>query len=284
MKHLLALCLAAIIIAPAHAQEEMFTGKIFTAQGVVEVQKAGATEWTAIKAPINIEVNDKVRTGPGSTAEIYVKNGAKVRLTSGTTFVLTANTAEGSTMEVMVGKMQAWFRKTGRRFNVRTPSAVCAIRGTVLEVEVASGGETVWNLFSGSIQVSNPDNTVTRDVQPNQRVVVTAAAVISEPEVLPIEVKAPEEPKKIKEEKAEIKAEEKAAKEAKKAEDKAAKEAAKEADAKAKAEAEAKAEADAAAGEVTPEAPPVDDTVVIPPAPVEPPSVIPSQELSTSGG
>lgn len=263
MKYLIALCLAASLSAPARAQEENFTGKIFTAAGIVEVQTGTSNAWTQIKAPVNIEAGDKVRTGPGSTAEIYIKYGAKVRLNSGTTFILDTSSKEGSTMQVMLGKMQAWFRKTGRKFSVRTPSAVCAIRGTVLDVEVAQSGETVWNLFSGSIQVSNANNTVTRDVLPNQRITVTKTEV-TQPEALPAEVTAPVEPKKIKEEKAEIKTEEKAAKEAQKSE-----------------EAKAKTDAEAAA-KLAPEVPPVVEEPVLPPVPVEPPSVIPSQELSPS--
>ena len=64
----------------AAAPEEAFTGKIFTTDGVVEHQKAGSDEWFIVKAPFAIEAGDKVRTGPGAMAEIYIKYGAKVRL------------------------------------------------------------------------------------------------------------------------------------------------------------------------------------------------------------
>ncbi len=193
----------------APAAGKPFTGTIFTATGVVEYQKGGAGEWLIIAAPHALEIGDKVRTGPGSVAEIYVKNGGKVRLFAGSTFVLDKADNEESSVAVLIGKMQAWVRKAAnRKFSVRTPAAVCAIRGTVFEVEVAETGETVWNLFTGAIRVSDNQNN-SRDLAPNQRVTVTRTAGVAKPEPLPAEIKAPEEPKKIKEERAEIKAEQK---------------------------------------------------------------------------
>jgi len=205
---------AATMPTAAATQEEAFTGKIFTASGVVEHQKAGAAAdaWTMVIAPYDIEAGDKVRTGPGSTAEIYVKYGAKVRLSSSSTFVLDMVSKEENSMSVLMGKMQAWIRKAAKhKLTVRTPSAVCAIRGTVFEVEVAETGETVWSLFSGSLLVSDNNNN-SIDVAPNQRVVVTKEDGVSKPEPLPAEVNAPVEPKKINEEKEEIKLEKQEAK------------------------------------------------------------------------
>jgi len=297
MKYLLTLFLAASLAAPALAQDEAFTGKVFTAKGVVEYQKAGTNDWLSIKAPYNIEAGDKVRTGPGSKAEVYVKYGSKVRLEPGTTFLLDKVSKEDNTMTVLVGKMQAWMRKlVNRKFTVRTPTAVCAVRGTTFEVEVAETGETVWNLFTGIIQVADSSNRSV-ELTAGQRVAVTPDAGVAAPEPLPAEVKAPSEPPKTKEEKEEIKAEKQEIKaqeqETKKAEAEAKAKAAAEAklkaetDAKAKAEAEAKAKAEAAAkGEAPKDAPAVTEEPAAPPAaPVEPEtSVLPTQTVQESCG
>ena len=212
MKYLLTLCLAFTLAAPARAQDEAFTGKIFNTDGAVEYQKAGTTGWNLIKPPFSIEVGDKVRTGPGSMAEIYVRYGSKIRLGAGTTFLLNKVSKEDNSMTVLVGKMQAWMRKmAGRKFSVRTPTAVCAIRGTNFEVEVAETGESSWNLFTGSLQIFDAKNRSV-ELASNQRVVVTKEAGVVRPEPLPVEIKVPDEPKKIKEEKEEIKAEKQEAK------------------------------------------------------------------------
>lgn len=211
MKYILTLCLMAMGSygwAADAAPVENFTAKLFKSKGVVERLAKDTAEWKAIEAPFMLEAGDQVRTGAKGKAEIYIKYGAKVRLGPDTTFVITTVAPEGNAVEVLRGKMHAWIRKfAGRGFSVRTPSAVCAVRGTVLGVEVSEAGQTVWDLFSGSMVVSDNRNRAV-EMQPNQRLNVTQAEGAAEVAPLPAEVKAPSEPSKIKEEKVEIKAEE----------------------------------------------------------------------------
>ena len=212
MKYLFSLCLAAIITSPAAAQNETFTGKIFTAEGTVKYLKDGSAKWLPVKVPQLIEIGDKVKTGPGSKAELYIKYGSKIRLGPDAIFVLNNVGPRENSVEILLGRMQAWIRKTAdRKFTVRTPSAVCAVRGTVFEVEVAESGQTVWNLFSGVIRISDShNNSVT--LAPNQQLAVTKEKGVEQPAQIPAQVKPPEEPKQIiKEEISEIKVEQVAA-------------------------------------------------------------------------
>lgn len=209
-KILMALCLAAASVMPAAAQEQLenFTAKLFTAKGKVEYLKAGTTEWKAVKAPHMLEMGDQVKTGPKSKAEIYMKYGSKLRLGAGTQFTVSKVSPEGNAVDVLRGKLTAWVRKfKGRGFSVRTPSAVCAVRGTTFGVDVDPAGQSTWDLFDGSVQVSDARNN-TVDLAPNQRLqVVPNAMAAPVPVPLPADVSRPSEPAKIKEEKAEIKAE-----------------------------------------------------------------------------
>lgn len=255
MKYILSFCLMAFGTQcwAADAQPvENFTAKLFTAKGTVEYLKKGAANWVAVKAPFMMEVGDQVRTGAKSKAELYIKYGSKIRLNEETTFVIGQVAPEGNAVEVLRGKMTAWIRKfTGRGFTVRTPSAVCAVRGTVFGVEVSEAGQTTWDLFSGTIQIADNRNR-TVDMQPNQRLQVTQAeGAAAAPVALPADVTAPSEPSKIKEEKEEIKAE-KPIMDAKAAEEAAAKKAADEAAAK---DADAKKAAEEAAAGVKAEEP-----------------------------
>ena len=209
MKYLLMVCLMAVSAGTGYAEEqvEAFTAKVFTAKGTVECLKKGAIYWAPVKAPYMLEVGDQVRTGPKSKAEIYIKYGSKIRLGAETTFVVSAVAKEGNAVEVIRGKMTAWIRKfTGRSFSVRTPAAVCAVRGTVFGVEVSETGQATWDLFSGAIQVADNRNR-TVDLVPNQRLEVSQAEGAGAPVALPPTVEVPSEPGKIKEEKVEIKAE-----------------------------------------------------------------------------
>jgi hypothetical protein len=191
----------------AAEQVENFTAKIFTAKGSVECLKKGTAAWVPVKAPFMLEVGDQVKTGPKSKAELYIKYGSKIRLGADTAFVIGSVAPEGNVVEVARGKMQAWIRKfAGRGFTVRTPAAVCAVRGTVLGVEVTEAGQATWDLFSGAMQVVDNRNRAI-DLVPNQRLVVTQAEGAAAPVALPLSVEVPSEPSKIKEEKVEIKAE-----------------------------------------------------------------------------
>lgn len=257
--------------APAKDKEqvETFTAKLFTAKGTVEVLKAGTTAWLKVKAPYLLEVNDQVKTGTKSKAELYIKYGSKIRLAAETTFVVNRVSPEENSVEVIKGKMQAWIRKfAGRAFSVRTPAAVCAVRGTVFEVEVGDTGETAWNLFSGAIQVIDNRNRAV-DLMPNQRLEVTQAEGAAVPLPLPLDIKPPDEPKTIKEEKVEIKAE-KIIIEAKAKEEAAAAAPKEEVKEEVKKEVKEEVKEEVVA--------PVEEIVVVEP----PPSVIPSQEVKES--
>ena len=208
MKYLLMVCLMTMSGAGFAAEQvEAFTAKLFTAKGTVEYLKNGTATWVAVKAPFMLEVGDQVKTGPKSKAEIYIKYGSKVRLGAETTFVISKVSPQENGVEVIRGKMQAWIRKfAGRGFSVRTPSAVCAVRGTGFGVDVSETGQTTWDLFSGSIQIADNRNR-TVDMVPNQRLEVSQAEGAAVPVVLPPTVEVPSEPKTIAEEKVEIKAE-----------------------------------------------------------------------------
>ena len=209
-KILMTLCLAAASVMPAAAQEQLegFTAKLFTTKGTVEYQKAGTTEWKAVKAPYMLEIGDQVKTGRKSKAEIYIKYGSKVRLGADTQFVLTKVAPEANAVDVLRGKMHAWVRKfKGRGFSVRTPSAVCAVRGTAFGVDVQPGALVTWDLFDGAVEIADSRNN-TVALQPGQRLSVDPAATVPPvPVAIPAGVSRPSEPAKTKEEKAETKAE-----------------------------------------------------------------------------
>lgn len=273
-KYLMMVCLAAGSAAPGFAQEQVenFTAKLFTAKGTVEVMKKGSADWAAVKAPFMLDAGDQVRTGRKSKAEIYMKYGSKVRLEPDTTFEINRISHEENSVAVTKGKLQAWIRKfAGRTFTVRTPAAVCAVRGTVFGVEVAESGGVTWDLFNGSIQVSDTRTNHSVDLVPGQRLQVAAEAPAVPPvaEPLPPTVKAPSEPAKIAEERAEMKAE-KAFVDQKAMEAAAARKAAEQ---KAKEEAAAKAAA-------VEEPAAVEETVFIPVVePTVEPTVIPTETV-----
>jgi len=98
--------------------------------------------------------------------------------------------------------MEAWVKKLAedKTFTIKTPTAVAAVRGTTFAVEVDGAGQTVWDLFSGMIEISDY-KTATVFLGENQRLVVDASGVTTAPQSIPENVLPPEEPGKIPEEK-----------------------------------------------------------------------------------
>jgi len=236
----LAPVLAALLLAAGQVSAQRAAGavvpegKIFNARGKVECLRAGRKAWEPVTPPFTLVQGDTVRTGPRSTAEIYMRHGAKVRLKANTRFRIEKISPERNSVRVMAGRLEAWIKKnTRRRFEVRTPSAVCAVRGTTFSVAVYRDGRTVWDLFKGAVDVYDQYNRAV-SLSDNQRLMVTKDQGAEPVTAIPAGVGAPAEPVKTAEERIEEKA-------ALAAEAKAA------AEAKTRAEAEAKAEAEAAA-------------------------------------
>lgn len=254
MKLVKALLLVTLFSSAASAQNLNFTAKLFTASGQVEVMRKGATAWTPVTPPFFLDSGDRLKTGKDGKAEIYVRYGAKLRLGTSAVFSLDQVGASETAVQMLRGRLSAWIRKSNRRFSVRTPASVCAVRGTVFDVEVEESGKATWSLFSGSVLVTdNKNNGVV--LVPGQRVAVTKTAGVQTPAPIPAAVKPPEEPVKIKEEIADIAAEVAAIE-------------------KARADAKAREEAKKAVPL------PVKEDLALPPPPL--PSVIPTQEVQES--
>jgi hypothetical protein len=79
-----------------------------------------------------------------------------VELNPGSSFTLKEASPEASGMELKLGSLRAWISKSlNRRFQVRTPTAVCSVRGTEFGVDVSDTGDTQVQMFGGLLAVSD---------------------------------------------------------------------------------------------------------------------------------
>jgi len=121
--------------------------------------------------PIPLEVGrlvhtgDIVRVGPDSSVELRWARwagGMRIKLESDTTFVVAKATVNRSTGEeesqLRVEKGTVWIRLrralTGKsKFEVETPTAVAAVRGTVFQVSVEESGISLVSVWDGTVDV-----------------------------------------------------------------------------------------------------------------------------------
>jgi hypothetical protein len=125
--------------------------------GGVTVLKTGFQKWIPIRRPpINMENGDTVRTGFLGAATLTFPDGSHIDLTGGTSFTLKETAPTNFLMRINFGALKAFVAKaTSRNFQVETPTAVCAVRGTEFRVKVSHKGTTDIALYSGLLAISD---------------------------------------------------------------------------------------------------------------------------------
>jgi hypothetical protein len=132
------------------------------AGGSVEVLKAGAGDWKKGEEGMTLEAGDKIRTNAGGTAVITFFEGSTVELQGDTAISLSElgmNADRSTTVRVKqeIGKTISRAKKlmdTGDRYEIETPAAVAAVRGTIMFVQVGFSGLTFVGNIEGTVEVT----------------------------------------------------------------------------------------------------------------------------------
>lgn len=144
--------------------------------GVVQVRRAGSDRWELARGlPEELLPDDSVRTGQRAQATVAFADGSHVELGAAAVLTLDEAATGRSAVKLGFGVLKAYVEKlAGRRFEVQTPTAVCAVRGTEFRVEVMSGGRTVVDLYKGLLGVEDrrgqqillhPNETISVDLR-----------------------------------------------------------------------------------------------------------------------
>jgi hypothetical protein len=122
-------------------------------KGVAEVQKAGRQDWQAARRPVKLSDGDRVRTGADSQAKITMARGHALELREKTTVKVESAEDETLTFELLIGRVRAFIMKLKRRnkFEIRTPVAVAAVRGTVFDLLVAEDRSSRLEVLDGVV-------------------------------------------------------------------------------------------------------------------------------------
>jgi hypothetical protein len=148
------------------------------AAGVVQVKRAGAGDWDMVKSiPLDLVPADSVRTGTRAQATLSFADGSRIELGPNSSFMLEDASDGKSSIKLGFGWLKAFVTKVNkRRFQVKTPTAVCSVRGTEFRVEVDRGGRTTVDLYRGLLGVEdNRGNQVL--LHPNERLQVDLRGV-----------------------------------------------------------------------------------------------------------
>lgn len=140
-----------------------------------------------------LQVGDKITTGPGSSATITLADSTQMELTDSATLVIDrelmsgTGTRESTQVSLLGGVVRSLVRftpGTPPNYEVHTPNAVAAARGTSYDTQYQNGVSndkypgclefTNVSVFDGTVRVSSVKNPSSPpvDVTPGKKVVV----------------------------------------------------------------------------------------------------------------
>ncbi|OGR44120.1 MAG: hypothetical protein A2X35_13055 [Elusimicrobia bacterium GWA2_61_42] len=147
MRYLFSLILLAALCGQARA------AYIDMWRGEVDLKRAGKTEWARLEGDEKVRLGngDELRTARASTVEILMEDGTKVKLAPVSAFKMSSESKDAVSLGLYFGRVRSWVKKFSKKFEVRTPSAVCAVRGTDFMVASDEEGNSRVEVYDGSV-------------------------------------------------------------------------------------------------------------------------------------
>jgi hypothetical protein len=136
---------------------EQRAGRITLVEGKVSVLRAGGADWIAGRPAMPLSKGDQVYAREESFAEIVCANGAIVRL--GEKTKVTIAEASDKSVETRSGIGNVWvnMRKLmgneARQFELSTPTATAAIRGTAFNTTTRADSSSDVAVYEGKVAV-----------------------------------------------------------------------------------------------------------------------------------
>ncbi|MBI4802085.1 MAG: FecR domain-containing protein [Elusimicrobia bacterium] len=153
MKILYALVLVSFAAFPCGAVPRDI---VLVPNGEVHVRATPASAWQAMQSNVKIAAGSEIKTSNKSTAGVFFSDGSRFTLGNSSIFLVEETNKKKAGFRLKLGRLKAavagYFSS---RLEVRTPSAVCAVRGTEFEMEVGKDGGTEMNVTEGLVEVND---------------------------------------------------------------------------------------------------------------------------------
>lgn len=134
------------------AQEPL--GKITFPIGENFLQHPGEVQWKPVKFKMPVLEKDRIKTGKQSRCEITFRNRKVMRIGENSIVKITKDKMGGEKVEMSRGR--AWislFLKGVASLTVKTPTSVCAVRGTVYRLE-SDSNKTTYRCYEGALEIT----------------------------------------------------------------------------------------------------------------------------------
>jgi len=129
-------------------------------RGLAQITEEGQAART-LTVGKEVGEGDQLETQKGAYVKLIRTDSSVIKLNQNTKFSIDTSfpgEEKGSKFSVKIGQMfMKVFKERGvsKKFTIKTPTAVCAVRGTEVDVNVDESGISAFTVFSGEVEVSN---------------------------------------------------------------------------------------------------------------------------------
>ncbi len=165
LKFLLAfvLSITSTIFSGAALHAADLSGLLYRVTGAVEISADGGKAWKPARVGAGLAKNDRIRTGAGASALLLMDDGSYYNVKEKCDLEILELTYDRKTkvmessFKINKGRFLGRVTKLISNANAtfRTPTALVAVRGTELAIDVADSGETAVYLNEGRIVVTD---------------------------------------------------------------------------------------------------------------------------------
>jgi len=162
--HRLIFCLCILLFSAELYGQKNSSASVKFVIGRVEVLAGGQTSWKSARMNQKIFSGDRISTKLNSRIEIGMPDGSVIKINENTTFdvkeIKTAEEDKDDSMSftVWAGSIWAKFKKvvsSRQKRVIESPSAVVAVRGTTLDINVDQGQATKVRVYEGRVAVKS---------------------------------------------------------------------------------------------------------------------------------
>lgn len=159
VRRVLTLCVLSLAVAGPLKAASPVAGVVISVEGKPEFKRAEGKSFRPLKFNEMLNEGDIVKTGHGVRVAVAFIGGAELRINEDSVFKMESGGGSKPT-SVFTEAGNAWTRLLHGRsgLQVRTPSAVAAVRGTEADVNYGSGPMTV-KVYEGFVDVINDKGT-----------------------------------------------------------------------------------------------------------------------------
>jgi len=141
--------LALVLCSSVYAQEAF----VIKTSGKAYLNSGGT--WQAVKKDMLITAGNSITTEDGASVTLRLSDGNIIEIMEDSIFSIRENSENLKEMDIWLGRITAKVEKLppSKKFTVRTPAAVCSVRGTKFTVDVDDSKKTDVYVADGIVGV-----------------------------------------------------------------------------------------------------------------------------------